>query len=80
MEIYVNSGRPIAMAPCFYQLNMYIKRKLWGRRALKYNPSIGTKRVQTSTDLQITRFHVVPYRADMEIFSKFGATYRHGNQ
>ena len=30
MEIYVNSGHPIAAVPYFHQSNLHFKRKLWG--------------------------------------------------
>ena len=33
VEICVNSGVPIAMLPCLHQSNVYIKRKLYVRRA-----------------------------------------------
>ena len=36
------------------------------------------KKVQTSTGLQITCFHVASYRAENENLCKFGATYPHG--
>ena len=57
MEICIKSGLP--MVACLHQSNSYIKRKLWGRRAQKYFPWVGAKRVQTSTGLQITlSFHL----------------------
>ena len=38
----------------------------------------GAKSVRTSTKLQITRIHVLPYRAENANFRNFGASYRHG--
>ena len=64
IAIYENSGQPIATVPCLHQGNTYIKRKLEEWRALKYNFLVGAKRVQTSMNLQNTRFHASPHRAD----------------
>ena len=38
IEIYENSGQPIATVPCLHLGNIYIKRKLGEWRAQKYNP------------------------------------------
>ena len=49
--IYENSQHPITQESCLHLLNIYNKRKLAECIVLKYNPLVGVKSVQTSTDL-----------------------------
>ena len=53
------------------------KRKLWERRAQKYNPCMGSNNPQTCEDLENTRFHAVPYKGKNANLRNFGAPYRH---
>ena len=69
---------PIAMVPFLHQWNVYIKRKISVCRAQTCNHCFGAKSPLRSTDLQKTRFHAAPYRADSTNLQEFGATYRHG--
>ena len=78
MEIYVNSGLPIATVPWLHQSNVHIKRKLWGRRAQKYNPCVGAKSPQICTGRENTRFYAAPYMGNNGKLRKFRATYHHG--
>ena len=78
VQICVNSGLAIAIVPCLKQWNVCIKRKLRVCSAQICNSCFGSKSPLRSTDLQITRFHAAPYRADSTTLREFGTTYRHG--
>ena len=78
MEICVNSGLPIAMVPCLYQSNVYVKMKLMVWRAQKCISLVGAKTTPTCTGLQTTVVHGGQYRAENGNLRKFGSTYRHG--
>ena len=77
-EIYVNSGLPIATVPCLHQSNVHIKRKLWGRRAQKYNRYEGAISPQICTGRKSTTFYAAPYVSNNGKLRKFGDTYHHG--
>ena len=64
VQICGNSGLAIAIVQCLHQWNVYIKRKLRVCSAQKCNPCFSSKSALRSTDLQITRFHAAPYRAN----------------
>ena len=66
IEIYVNSGLPIAMVPCLHQSNVYIKRKLTVWRAEKCIPLVGAKTALTCMGLQTFAVHGGPYRSENE--------------
>ena len=78
MQIYVTSGHPVATVLCFHQCNWHINRKLWERRAHKYNPCVGAKNPQTCADRESTRFYAVQYMSNEANLRIFGAPYRHG--
>ena len=74
MEMFGNSGLPIALVPSLHQSNVYINRKLLVWRAQKCNLLVGAKTVQTSAGLQTTPCHAAPYGVDTGNFRKFGST------
>ena len=75
MEIFRDSGLPIALVPCFHQSNVCIKRMLQVWRVHKCNLLVGEKIVQTGAGLQTTTCHAAPYRAGKINFRKFWSTY-----
>ena len=77
-EICVNSGLRIIMVPCLHQSNNLYQKEAMGKETPKYDYWVSGKRLHTSTSLQITRFHIAPYRVDNGNFHKFEATYSLG--
>ena len=77
-ESLVNWDGPMAMVPCFYQGNIYTKRKLRVWRVQKCIPLVGA-----ITPLNCAGRHSNPsrgrqYRAQNGKFGKLGRIYGHG--
>ena len=78
MEILVIYWLPIAMVPCLYQCNLYIKRMLRVWRAQKCIFIDSAKTAPPGTGQKNTLCHAVPYWDSNGNFRIFGATYHHG--
>ena len=65
-------GTMLALRQYLYQ------KEAIGEKSQKYNSWVDAKRVQTSTGLQIIRFHISPYRAHNWNLPEFLDSYRHG--
>ena len=77
-ESYLNWDGPIAIVPCLYQGNIYIKRKLRAWRDQKCIPLVGAKTSLTCVGRQNTPSRGRQYRVQNGKLPKLGHTYRHG--
>ena len=71
-EAHYRHGTVFAPKKCACQ------KKLWRRRAQKYNLCMGAKSPQTCAGLESNRFYEAPYMGDNGNLRKFGATYYQG--
>ena len=69
---------PISMVPCFYQGNIYTKRKLRVWRDQKCIPLVGAITPLNCAGRHSTPSRVRQYRAQNGKFGKLGRTYGHG--
>ena len=79
-ETYVNCGGPIAMVPCLYLDNIYIKRKLRVWRNQKCILLVGAKSPVKCASRKTTPAQGRRHRAKNGNLRKFGWTYRHGTK
>ena len=70
MEIFGNSGLPVALVPSLHQSDVYIKRKLRVWRVQKWISLVGSKTALTCAGLQTTPCHVRQYRTENENLRK----------
>ena len=78
METCINWGGPVAMVPCLYQSNIYIKRKLRVWTDQKCIPLVGAKTNLTCAGRQITPSQGSQDSPENGNLHKLGWTCRHG--
>ena len=77
-ETCANWGGSVALVPCLYQGNIYIKRELGVWRVQKCIPSVGGKNPLTCAGRQTTPYQGRRYRAESGNLRKFGRIDRLG--